>query len=87
MLYPMFVRHQPFGGFSGELPDLPGCVPEGDTLEEMLDNVQSAALLWLEERHASVLPEPSASEDYDDADCPPMLVEILPPESPQTSND
>ena len=53
----------------------------------MLDNVQSAALLWLEERHASVLPEPSASEDYDDADCPPMLVEILPPESPQTSND
>ena len=45
MLYPMFVRHQPFGGFSGELPDLPGCIPEGDTLEELLDNVQSAALL------------------------------------------
>ncbi len=77
----MFVRHQPFGGFSGELPDLPGCVPEGDTLEELLDNVQSAALLWLEEHHASALPEPSASDDADDADCPPMLVEIFPPDS------
>ena len=75
MLYPMFVRHQPFGGYVGELPDLPGCTPEGDTLEELLDNVQEAALVWLEERKLSAPPSPSSAYD-EDGDCPPMLVDI-----------
>ena len=77
MLYPMFVHHQPFGGFSGELPDFPGCTPEGDTLDELLDNVQNAATCWLAEHDAETLPEPSSS-NADGEDCPPMLVDILP---------
>lgn len=31
------------GGFWAEVPALPGCVSEGDTLEETLANVREAA--------------------------------------------
>lgn len=35
------------GGFWAEIPALPGCISEGDTFEEMLDNIQEAAEGWL----------------------------------------
>ena len=75
MLYPMFVRRHPFGGFSGELPDFPGCTPEGDTLDELLENVQEAALCWLTENNRTELPSCSLV-DNEDCDCPPLLVDI-----------
>ena len=36
------------GGFWAEVPALPGCVSEGETLEETLANVREAAEGWLE---------------------------------------
>ena len=36
------------GGFWAEAPALPGCVSEGDTLEETLTNIREAAEGWLE---------------------------------------
>jgi predicted RNase H-like HicB family nuclease len=36
------------GAFWAEVPALPGCVSEGDTLEEVLANVREAAEGWLE---------------------------------------
>lgn len=36
------------GGFWAEVPALPGCVSEGDTLEETLTNIREAAEGWLE---------------------------------------
>jgi predicted RNase H-like HicB family nuclease len=36
------------GGFWAEVPALPGCVSEGDTLEETLANIREAAAGWLE---------------------------------------
>ena len=36
------------GGFWAEVPALPGCVSEGDTLEETLANIREAAEGWLE---------------------------------------
>lgn len=36
------------GGFWAEAPALPGCVSEGDSLDETLDNIREAALGWLE---------------------------------------
>ena len=36
------------GGFWAEVPALPGCVSEGETLEETLANVRQAAEGWLE---------------------------------------
>jgi predicted RNase H-like HicB family nuclease len=36
------------GGFWAEVPALPGCISEGDTLEETLTNIREAAEGWLE---------------------------------------
>lgn len=36
------------GGFWAEVPALPGCVSEGETLEETLANIREAAEGWLE---------------------------------------
>ena len=35
------------GGFWAEVPALPGCVSEGETFTETLDNIREAAEGWL----------------------------------------
>jgi predicted RNase H-like HicB family nuclease len=44
----VFVHPAEEGGYWAEVPALLGCVSEGDTLEETLDNVREAAAGWLE---------------------------------------
>ena len=36
------------GGYTVFIPNLPGCISEGDTREEALDNIREAAELHLE---------------------------------------
>ena len=36
------------GGYWAEVPALPGCVTEGDTMEEVLDNLKDAIVGWLD---------------------------------------
>lgn len=36
------------GGFWAEVPSLPGCCTQGDTLEEVKENLREAIALWLE---------------------------------------
>ena len=36
------------GGFVASVPDLPGCMSDGETPEEALVNVQDAILAWIE---------------------------------------
>lgn len=36
------------GGFWAELPGLPGCVTQGETLEDINANIREAIKLWLE---------------------------------------
>ncbi len=35
------------GGFWAEVPALPGCVSQGDTMDELLANVREAIEAWL----------------------------------------
>ena len=35
------------GGYWAEIPAMPGCVTEGDTLEETKPNIREAAEVWL----------------------------------------
>ena len=37
------------GGFVATVPDLPGCMSDGDTREEAARNVEDAIASWLEE--------------------------------------
>ena len=36
------------GGYTVYVPRLPGCISEGETVEEALENIQEAILLYLE---------------------------------------
>lgn len=36
------------GGYWAEVPALPGCITEGDTMEELLANLKDAIEGWLE---------------------------------------
>ncbi len=36
------------GGYWAEVPALPGCVSQGDTMEELQSNIKEAVELWLE---------------------------------------
>ncbi len=47
------------GGFTVTVPLLPGCVTEGDTLEEALSNAREAIQCHLEGLAADGLPLPS----------------------------
>lgn len=46
------------GGFTVEIPDLPGCISEGDTLEEAEKNIQEAIGLYLETLEERGIPLP-----------------------------
>ena len=50
-------------GYSAHLPDLPGCIAAGGTLEETLDLIQEAAAFHLEGmvEDGEQIPEPAYS--------------------------
>jgi antitoxin HicB len=49
------------GGYLATVPDLPGCMSDGETPEEALKNVQEAIASWIEaaEEWQTDIPKPS----------------------------
>ncbi len=45
------------GGYTAYVPSLPGCISEGDTMEETLANIREAIDLYLEEEEPLPLPD------------------------------
>ena len=54
----MFIEQEE-GGFTVEVPDLPGCISEGDTLEEAQKNIAEAIQLYLETLTERKIPLPN----------------------------
>lgn len=55
------------GGFMAIVPELPGCMSDGDTVEEAYSNAQDAIDAWIEvaKRHGKNIPLPDKDdEDY-----------------------
>ncbi len=46
--YPITVHEAPEGGYVAEIEDLPGCLAQGETLEELQKEIEVARRLWLE---------------------------------------
>lgn len=49
--YPFNIRHlanEEGGGYLIEFPDLPGCISDGETIDEAIDNGQDAIKTWVE---------------------------------------
>lgn len=46
--FSVIITPEEEGGYSAIVPDLPGCISEGDTLEACQANIAEAMELWLE---------------------------------------
>ena len=51
------------GGYTVYVPSLPGCISEGDTLEEARENIREAVVLYLEPTDESDVSEGSLIEE------------------------
>ena len=47
-VYPFTIYPSSEGGYSAEIPDLPGCLTEGESLEELGRNIEEARRAWIE---------------------------------------
>ncbi len=59
------VVFEPFdeGGYNVFVPALPGCISEGDTLDEARENVREAIALYLEPAEEPPVPEGAFVEE------------------------
>ncbi len=59
MTFKVVLEPSEEGGYTVYVPALPGCISEGDTLEEALQNIREAIELYLE---PVVEPEPQPGQ-------------------------
>lgn len=64
-IFPAIFETCEEGGYSITFPDLPGCITEGDTLDEALRMAKEALELhlWSMEDDQEIIPKPTAPED------------------------
>ncbi len=46
--YPFVTYPSPDGGYVAEIPALPGCLAQGESIDETLDELSVVEQLWLE---------------------------------------
>jgi antitoxin HicB len=63
MQYPIVIYPCEEGGYVAEIPALKGCLAQGETIEEVLDELKIATDLWLEtaEKYGQKLPDVAGS--------------------------
>ena len=49
MHYTVILEQEPDGGYVVSVPALPGCVSQGDTREDALNNIREAIALYVED--------------------------------------
>jgi antitoxin HicB len=59
--YSVMVEPAEGGGFMAFVPDLPGCMSDGETAEEALLSVEDAVAEWIDEARRLGRPIPSPS--------------------------
>jgi antitoxin HicB len=55
------------GGYVAEIRDLPGCLTQGETLEETIENINEARELWIETAYESnrEIPLPNLARNFE----------------------
>jgi antitoxin HicB len=66
--YPFFIRQlskEDGGGFLIEFLDLPGCISDGETVEEAIVNGHEVVTLWLKtaKKEHRLIPKPNSFKD------------------------
>lgn len=64
--YPITVYRAEEGGYVAEIEDLPGCITEGETLEEALQRIEDVRNAWMETAYEDgiEIPLPRTDEEY-----------------------
>jgi predicted RNase H-like HicB family nuclease len=62
MKYRVVLEPQEEGGFTVYVPALPGCVSQGETVEEATENIKEAISLYLESLRERKIPVPRIEE-------------------------
>ncbi|MCY7273055.1 MAG: type II toxin-antitoxin system HicB family antitoxin [Phormidesmis sp. CAN_BIN44] len=59
MNYPIVIYPCDEGGYVAEIPALKGCLAQGETLSETLEELATVTKLWIEtaEKHGQSLPD------------------------------
>lgn len=65
-VYPVTVYTAPEGGYVAEIEDLPGCITEGETLEEVFQRIEDTRRAWIEIQYedGSEIPLPRTEQRY-----------------------
>lgn len=64
--YPITLYPDIEGGYVAQIKDLPGCLTQGETLEETMININEARELWIETacEAGNNIPLPSTDDSY-----------------------
>jgi len=64
--YPVTVHPDPEGGFVGEIEELPGCMTQAETLDEVFQAIEDARQLWIKTAYddSQDIPLPRDMEKY-----------------------
>ena len=64
--YPVTLYPDPEGGYVAEIKDLPGCLTQGETLEETMININEARELCIETAYEAGdnIPLPTTDDSY-----------------------
>src|ERR1700733_3913634 len=67
--YPVTIRpltKEEGGGYLAEFPDLPGCIADGETVEEALHEAEDALKAWLAaaKEFGDKIPEPTIATNF-----------------------
>jgi antitoxin HicB len=66
LVYSVTLDPDPEGGYVAQIRDLPGCLTQGETLEETMANIQEARELWIETAYelGDPIPLPNTMSEY-----------------------
>ncbi|MFC2047217.1 type II toxin-antitoxin system HicB family antitoxin [Chloroflexota bacterium] len=64
--YPILIYSAEEGGYVAEIEELPGCITQGETLEEISDRINNARQLWIEVAYEDgvEIPLPRTEHEY-----------------------
>jgi len=64
--YRITIQPDPTGGYVVSVPDLPGCISQGDTVEEAMKMIEDAKKAWISValEDGDQIPEPESQEEY-----------------------
>lgn len=64
--YTIKLIREEAGGYFIEIEELPGCMSQGETREEALENIEDAKRVWLESmlKKKQAIPEPDITKEY-----------------------